>query len=82
MKKLIIFFSVTLLALTACVHDDTNEDFLQLNEAAISGIEDEYNSVYVDDILKISPVINASKGDLSQFSYSWYTYNPQHHVQC
>ncbi len=75
MKKLIILFSVTLLALTACVHDDTNEDFLQLNEAAISGIEDVYDNVYVDDFLKISPVINASKNDLSQFSYSWYTYN-------
>ena len=75
MKKLIILFSVAIFALTACVHDDTNEDFLQLNEATISGIEDEYDNVYVDDFLKISPVIKTTQDDLSQFSYFWITYN-------
>lgn len=75
MKRIIILFSVFALVLTSCVHDDTNENFIQLNEAAITGIADEYNNVYVDDFLKISPVISTTKNDLSQFSYFWITYD-------
>ena len=45
MKRIIILFSVFALVLTSCVHDDTNENFIQLNEAAITGIADEYLSL-------------------------------------
>ncbi|MDD5894923.1 MAG: PKD-like family lipoprotein [Prevotellaceae bacterium] len=62
---------------TSCVNDDSNEQLTALNEAAITGIADTYDNVYVDDQLTIRPTIVSSIGNEGAFSYFWIAYDKQ-----
>ncbi|MCI6618781.1 MAG: PKD-like family lipoprotein [Prevotella sp.] len=74
MKKLLLF-AMAVMGLTACVDDGTNDSPTPLNEVTISGIQDEYDNIYIDNQLTIRPNLTMSKGDDGQFSYFWIAYD-------
>ncbi|MGN0280804.1 MAG: PKD-like family lipoprotein [Prevotella sp.] len=75
MKKKIYSLSLLTLLVASCVNDDSNEGLLALNEANISGIEDTYDNVYVDDRLVITPKVSSALGDEAAYSYFWIAYD-------
>lgn len=75
MKRIIYCFPLIALAMASCVNDDSNDSLLALNEAKISGIEDTYDNVYVDDRLVISPTVTSALGDDTAYSYYWIAYD-------
>jgi hypothetical protein len=79
MKK-ILFIMIALLSFWGCVSDDTNENFSVLNEATISGIEDEYNEVFVDEVFSIRPTVETTLNDDSKFSYFWIAYDKNTYI--
>ena len=66
---------MAILPLWGCVNDDTNNDFAVLNDAVISGIDDEYNDVFVDEKFVIKPTIQTTLNNDSEFYYFWISYN-------
>lgn len=74
MKK-VIYIIAALTIFHGCVSDNTNEDFKVLNEAAISGIEDNYSEVFVDEKLCIYPTVTTTLNDDSDFDYFWIAYD-------
>lgn len=74
MKK-IGCIAVLLFLFWGCVDDDTNNNFKVLNEAVISGIEDEYNEVFVDEVFRICPTVETTLKDDSDFDYFWIAYD-------
>ena len=66
---------MAILPLWGCVNDDTNNDFAILNDAVISGIDDEYNDVFVDEKFVIKPTIQTTLNNDSEFYYFWISYN-------
>ena len=74
MKQLFLLI-ITILGLTSCVHDDTNDNPTPLNEVTISGIQDEYDDVHIDKPLNIHPTLATSQNSDAQFSYFWIAYD-------
>ena len=74
MKQLFLLL-ITVLGLTSCVHDETNDNPTPLNEVVISGIQDKYNDVHIDKLLSIHPTLATSKNNDAQFSYFWIAYD-------
>lgn len=76
MKKITYLLLVCLLAISqACVDDNTQTVFKELNEVTIEGIEDEYNNVYINRVLSIHPTLTTALGDESQLDYLWIAYD-------
>lgn len=75
MKKIFHLYPVLCLAFTGCINDATNKDFKNLNEAIITGIENKYENVYVDQPLVIRPEIKMTQGREEEFSFFWITYD-------
>lgn len=73
-KKYILYGMMVLWGLSSCVEDEGNYDLLPINEAVVSGVEDEYNKLSYVETLSISPVIEGSVGKLdeSQLEYNWF----------
>lgn len=59
----------------ACVSDDSNESLNLLNKATITGIEDSYDNVYVDDRLIIKANVTTAFNDDSEYEYYWIAYD-------
>lgn len=71
MKIKYLFILQLVVSLTACYRDKGNYDYREINEVAISGIEDSY-ARDIDDNLMIEPSIEGTQySDLSRFSYAW-----------
>lgn len=74
MKQLFLLL-ITILGLTSCVHDDTNDNPTPLNEVTIGGIQDEYDDVHIDKLLSIHPTLATSQNSDGQFGYFWIAYD-------
>lgn len=71
MKKLLILPLLTL-GITACVEDEGNYSYTDLNEINVENIEDTYSVLSMVDHLQISPELSNTYGhDLSNFKFKW-----------
>lgn len=72
-QKHIILYILSLFLVLSCYKDlgTSEQDYREINEITIEGIESLY-SKDVDDSLKISPVLTGTQySDTSKFSYEW-----------
>ena len=77
MKNIYFFILATILLSVSCVKDDTVDDFKQLNEVTIGGLENSYTFTLFEET-NIEPSITTVDNDDSNLEYRWYMYNINH----
>lgn len=71
MKRL-IYTVLCLLALSGCLDDKGNYDYIELNEVnSISGIDKTYTITKFEDVLSIEPEIDFELGESNEYEYEW-----------
>ena len=76
MNKIAYLFLICILGICqACVDDNTQTVFNELNEVTIAGIEDEYDNVYINRTFSIHPTLTTTFNDESQLDYLWIAYD-------
>lgn len=76
--KIQLLLSLLLVVSYSCTDDEGNYDYKEINEIAVTGIEDSY-TVYTGEYLKITPDLNATIDDGSnpeRYTYEWVALNP------
>lgn len=72
MIKRILYTALCLLALSGCLDDKGNYDYIDLNEVnSINGIDETYTITKFEDVLSIVPEIDFHLGESDEFEYEW-----------
>ncbi len=72
MMKRVIYTAFCFLALSGCLNDKGNYDYIELNEVnSISGIDKTYTITKFEDVLSIVPEIDFRLGESNEYEYEW-----------
>lgn len=80
MKRRYIFILIALVFAMSCVDDNTVDNFNQLNEVTIEGLEKSYKFNLFEET-NIEPTIITLDNDESNLEYRWYMYNNNHRYE-
>lgn len=76
MKPLhILMFSMIVILSSSCYKDKGNYDYSPLEKITITGINNFYERLSMDEKISISPTVNSSLPD-ADFEYTWGIYDP------
>lgn len=72
MKIRFIYTALCFIALSGCLTDDGNYDYIDLDQVEqINGIDDFYSITKYEDVLSIQPQIDFKLGDTDNYEYEW-----------